>query len=111
MRQELQTRSICLHQQELTDLLQSVCSKLYVAQAGMHAGKDHVMLDVGSMLPGSMVEMTRNGVFLHVRLHAADRKALQILERSGDRLMEILSKSTDLMVRLDMVSRDEPSAF
>ena len=98
-------------QQELTDLLQSVCSKLYVGQPDTSADKGHVMLDVGSMLPGSMVEVARNGAFLHVRLHAVDRRTLQILERSRDRLMEGLSESTDLVVRVDMDSRDEPSTF
>lgn len=94
--------------QEVADLLQHFCNNLFVTEAG-RADQGRVMLEIGASLPGAMVELVRNGAFLHVRLHATDRKTLQILERSRGGLIENLSDSTHLVVTVDAVSRDSQS--
>jgi hypothetical protein len=90
--------------EEVASLLQHFCANLYVADS-QKAGMGHIMVDLGAALPGSSVEMTRDGVFLNVRLHAADDTMLRLMRGGSGRLLDALNKSTGLVVRLDLVQR------
>lgn len=93
--------------EEVASLLQHFCANLYVADS-QKAGMGHIMVDLGAALPGSSVEMTRDGVFLNVRLHAADDTMLRLMRGGSARLLDALNKSTGLVVRLDLVQRADP---
>lgn len=87
-------------------LLQHFCANLYVGES-QRPGMGHIMVDLGAALPGSSVEMTRDGVFLNVRLHAADDTMLRLMRGGSGRLLDALNKSTGLVVRLDLVQRSD----
>lgn len=91
---------------EVAALLQHFSANLYVADSPK-AGTGRIMVDLGASLPGSSVEMTRDGVFLNVRLHAADDAMLRLMRGGGARLLDALNKSTGLVVRLDLVQRSD----
>ncbi|MTW12632.1 hypothetical protein GM658_18645 [Pseudoduganella eburnea] len=91
---------------EVAALLQHFSANLYVADSP-RAGTGRIMLDLGTSLPGSSVEMSRDGVFLNVRLHAADDAMLRLMRGGSARLLEALNKSTGLVVRLDLVQRSD----
>lgn len=91
---------------EVAALLQHFSANLYVADSP-RAGTGRIMLDLGASLPGSSVEMSRDGVFLNVRLHAADDAMLRLMRGGSARLLEALNKSTGLEVRLDLVQRSD----
>lgn len=94
---------------EVASLLQHFCANLYVADS-QKPGMGHIMVDLGAALPGSSVEMTRDGVFLNVRLHAADDAMLRLMRGGSARLLDALNKSTGLVVRLDLVQRADSGA-
>jgi len=94
---------------EVASLLQHFCANLYVADS-QKAGMGHIMVDLGAALPGASVEMTRDGVFLNVRLHAADDTMLRLMRGGSARLLDALNKSTGLEVRLDLVQRADSGA-
>jgi len=94
---------------EVAALLQHFCANLYVADS-QKPGMGHIMVDLGAALPGSSVEMTRDGVFLNVRLHAADDTMLRLMRGGSARLLDALNKSTGLVVRLDLVQRADSGA-
>lgn len=91
---------------EVAALLQHFSANLYVADSP-RAGTGRIMVDLGASLPGSAVEMSRDGVFLNVRLHAADDAMLRLMRGGSARLLEALNKSTGLEVRLDLVQRSD----
>jgi hypothetical protein len=91
---------------EVAALLQHFSANLYVADSP-RAGTGHIMVDLGASLPGSSVEMSRDGVFLNVRLHAADEAMLRQMRGGSARLLDALNKSTGLVVRLDLVQRSD----
>jgi len=91
---------------EVAALLQHFSANLYVADSP-RAGTGHIMVDLGASLPGSSVEMSRDGVFLNVRLHAADEAMLRQMRGGSARLLDALNKSTGLVVRLDLVRRSD----
>lgn len=97
------------HNDEVASLLQHFCANLYVAES-QKPGMGHIMVDLGAALPGSSVEMTRDGVFLNVRLHAADDTILRQMRGGSARLLDALNKSTGLVVRLDLVQRADSGA-
>ena len=92
--------------EEVSALLQHFSANLYVADRP-RAGTGHIMVDLGATLPGSSVEMSRDGVFLNVRLHAADDAMLRLMRGGSARLLDALNKSTGLVVRLDLVQRSD----
>ncbi|WP_426161452.1 hypothetical protein [Pseudoduganella sp. R-34] len=92
--------------EEVAALLQHFSANLYVADRPK-AGTGHIMVDLGASLPGSSVEMSREGVFLNVRLHAADEAMLRQMRGGSARLLDALNKSTGLVVRLDLVQRND----
>lgn len=94
--------------EEVAALLQHFCANLYVGE-NQRPGMGHIMVDLGAALPGSSVEMTRDGVFLNVRLHAADDTMLRLMRGGSGRLLDALNKSTGLVVRLDLVQRNDPA--
>jgi len=91
---------------EVAALLQHFSANLYVADSP-RAGTGRIMVDLGASLPGSSVEMSRDGVFLNVRLHAADDAMLRLMRGGSARLLEALNRSTGLEVRLDLVQRSD----
>ncbi|WP_426337874.1 hypothetical protein ACN9MZ_15440 [Pseudoduganella sp. S-14] len=91
---------------EVAALLRHFSANLYVADRPK-AGTGHIMVDLGASLPGSSVEMSRDGVFLNVRLHAADDAMLRLMRGGSARLLDALNKSTGLVVRLDLVERSD----
>jgi hypothetical protein len=97
------------HNDAVASLLQHFCANLYVAES-QKPGMGHIMVDLGAALPGSSVEMTRDGVFLNVRLHAADDTMLRRMRGGSARLLDALNKSTGLVVRLDLVQRADSGA-
>jgi hypothetical protein len=83
-------------------LLLDHCSQMYVAQSG-DANNARMLLDLGQTLPGSLVELAREGAFLRVRLHAADPQAGQLMDAQRERLVAALERSTRLGVVVDVV--------
>jgi hypothetical protein len=86
-------------------LLLDQCSQMYVAYVaqGPQANSARVLLDLGHTLPGSLVELAREGAFLRVRLHAADAQAGQLMDAQRERLVAALERSTRLGVVVDVV--------
>jgi hypothetical protein len=83
-------------------LLQSYCAQMYVSP-GAEANNARMLLDLGQTLPGSLVELARDGAFLRVRLHAADAQAGQLMDAQRERLVAALERSTRLGVVVDVV--------
>jgi hypothetical protein len=87
---------------DLVGLLEQLCKQVYVTQDADPANA-RMLLDLGQTLPGSLVELARDGAFLRVRLHAADPAAGALMESQRERLEEALSRSTRLGVVVDVV--------
>jgi hypothetical protein len=83
-------------------LLQNQCAQMYVAQ-GADPNNARMLLDLGHALPGSLVELARDGAFLRVRLHAADAQAGLLMDAQRERLVAALERSTRLGVVVDVV--------
>jgi hypothetical protein len=83
-------------------LLLNQCSQMYVSN-GADANNTRMLLDLGQALPGSLVELAREGAFLRVRLHAADAQAGQLMDAQRERLVAALERSTRLDVVVDVV--------
>lgn len=83
-------------------LLLEQCSQMYVSPSG-DANNTRMLLDLGQTLPGSLVELAREGAFLRVRLHAADPQAGQLMDAQRERLVAALERSTRLGVVVDVV--------
>ncbi len=83
-------------------LLLDQCAQMYVAQ-GADPNNARMLLDLGHTLPGSLVELARDGAFLRVRLHAADAQAGRLMEAQRERLVASLERSTRLGVVVDVV--------
>jgi hypothetical protein len=83
-------------------LLLEQCSQMYVSN-GADANSNRMLLDLGQTLPGSLVELARDGAFLRVRLHAADPQAGQLMDAQRERLVAALERSTRLSVVVDVV--------
>lgn len=99
-------RADAAQNEEVAALLQHFSANLYVADS-QKPGMGHIMVDLGAALPGASVEMTRDGVFLNVRLHAADDAMLRQMRGGSARLLDALNESTGLVVRLDLVQRSD----
>jgi hypothetical protein len=87
---------------DFVTLLQNQCAQMYVAQ-GADPNNARMLLDLGHTLPGSLVELARDGAFLRVRLHAADAQAGQLMDAQRERLVAALERSTRLGVVVDVV--------
>jgi hypothetical protein len=83
-------------------MLQNLCSQMYVTQ-GPDPSNARMLLDLGHTLPGSLVELAREGAFLRVRLHAADTAAGALMEAQRERLVAALARSTRMGVLVDVV--------
>ncbi|MCC5811371.1 MAG: hypothetical protein JJU06_13455 [Ectothiorhodospiraceae bacterium] len=90
--------------EDLRQLLEDVCSSLHLA-AGQADGS-HMLIGLGSELPGAAVELRREGGFLHVRLHAGDHEVLAQMQRQQDALLAMLQQASSLEIRLE-ITRDE----
>jgi hypothetical protein len=84
-------------------LLQQLCSQMYVATP-TDAGSGRMMLDLGQAMPGSLVELVREGAFLRVRLHGGDAAARELMGEHRERLLSMLERSTGLGVAVDVVA-------
>jgi hypothetical protein len=87
---------------DFVTLLLNQCSQMYVAP-GADPNNARMLLDLGHTLPGSLVELARDGAFLRVRLHAADAQAGQLMDAQRERLVAALERSTRLGVVVDVV--------
>jgi hypothetical protein len=63
-----------------------------------------MMLDLGQAMPGSLVELVREGAFLRVRLHGGDAAARELMGEHRERLVSMLERSTGLGVAVDVVA-------
>ncbi len=93
---------------ELSQLLQKLCSDVYVS-SGDVAGKSRMYMALDSALPGAAVEFVRDGAFMYVRLHATNETAFRTMSLQRDALQDVLKKSTNLNVSVEVIQRDGQS--
>ncbi len=85
---------------DLRQLLEDVCSSLHLAAERADCG--HMLIGLGSALPGATVELRRDGAFLQVRLRATDPAVLALMRRQRDTLMTMLRQASSLDVDLEI---------
>jgi hypothetical protein len=90
---------------EITDLLQRVCSAIYVGEESSVTSA-RIVLALDTALPGATVEFIREGAFLQVRLHARNDTTFRLMSNQRDSLHAALGNATRLNVTVDVI-RDE----
>jgi hypothetical protein len=94
-----------VNEAELHTLLENFCQSLYMGNQSGSNSFGSVVLDVGAILPGAMIEMSRQGASLQVRLYASDKETLLVMQREREKLNASLAASTNLVVRVDAIAR------
>lgn len=94
-----------VNETELHILLENFCQSLYMGNQSGSSSFGSVVLDVGAILPGAMIEMSRQGASLQVRLYASDQQTLLVMQREREKLNASLTASTNLVVKVDAIAR------
>ncbi|PFH08648.1 hypothetical protein BCF11_1015 [Collimonas sp. PA-H2] len=94
-----------VNEAELHALLENFCQSLYMGNQSGSNSFGSVVLDVGAILPGAMIEMSRQGASLQVRLYASDKETLLVMQREREKLNASLAASTNLVVKVDAIAR------
>lgn len=98
---------ITVNETELQNLLEKFCNTLYLNPKAGLSNLNNIVLDVGRSLPGTMIEISQQGAFLNIKLYSSDLETLRVMKRDKDKLSNGLSESTNLVVRVETVFRDQ----
>lgn len=89
---------------ELTQMLERMCSALYVGEQS--PGTQRVVMALDHVLPGAAAEIVREGVHLSIRLHARTEESYRSMASQRDALMRALSGNGDRRVEVSIVQGD-----
>jgi hypothetical protein len=89
---------------ELTQMLERMCSALYVGEQS--AGTQRVVMALDHVLPGAAAEIVREGVHLSIRLHARTEESYRSMASQRDALMRALSVNGERRVEVSIVHGD-----
>ena len=90
---------------ELTQMLERMCSALYVGEKSV--GTQRVVMGLDHVLPGAAAEIVREGVHLSIRLHARSEEAYRSMTSQREALMRALNGEGDRRVDVSVVYGDE----
>jgi hypothetical protein len=90
---------------ELTQMLERMCSALYVGEQSV--GTQRVVMALDHVLPGAAAEIVREGVHLSIRLHARTEESFRSMSSQRDALMRALSSNGERRVEVSVVHGDE----
>lgn len=86
---------------ELTQMLERMCSALYVGEQS--ASTQRVVMALDHVLPGAAAEIVREGVHLSIRLHARSEDSYRSMVAQRDALMRALSGDGERHVEVSVV--------
>ena len=86
---------------ELTQMLERMCSALYVGDQSV--GTQRVVMALDHVLAGAAAEILRDGVHLSVRLHARTEDSFRNMSSQRDALIRALSGNGERRVEVDVV--------
>lgn len=89
---------------ELTQMLERMCSALYVGEQSV--GTQRVVMALDHVLPGAAAELVREGVHLSVRLHARTDESYRSMALQRDALTRALSSNGARRVVVSIVHND-----
>jgi hypothetical protein len=92
-------------EQDLHTLLENACQSIYLQSQAGGAGLNNIVLDIGNVLPGALVEIRKQAGSLQVRLFAADLDTLGLMQKEREDLASDLSALTRQQVRVEAVFR------
>jgi hypothetical protein len=92
---------------ELTQMLERMCSALYVGEQSV--GTQRVVMALDHVLPGAAAEIVREGVHISIRLHARSEESYRSMASQRDALMRALSVNGDRRVEVSVIQGDERS--
>jgi hypothetical protein len=90
---------------ELTQMLERMCSALYVGEKSV--GTQRVVMGLDHVLPGAAAEIVREGVHLSIRLHARTEESYRSMTSQREALMRALNVDGDRRVDVSVVRGDE----
>lgn len=89
---------------ELTQMLERMCSALYVGEKSV--GTQRVVMALDHVLPGAAAEIVREGVHLSIRLHARTEASYRSMASQRDALMRALSSNGERRVEVSVHGDD-----
>jgi hypothetical protein len=92
---------------ELTQMLERMCSALYVGEKSV--GIQRVVMALDHVLPGAAAEIVREGVHLSIRLRARNEESFRSMSLQRDALVGCLSSCGDRRVEVSVIHDDEQS--
>lgn len=98
---------VTVNETELQNLLEKFCNTLYLNPNAGLSNLNNIVLDVGRTLPGTMIEISQQGAFLNIKLYSSDQETLRAMKRDREKLSDGLSASTNLVVRVETIFRDQ----
>jgi hypothetical protein len=93
---------------ELTQMLERMCSALYVGDKSVSTQRLVMALD--HVLPGAAAEIVREGVHLSIRLHARTEESFRSMSSQRDELIRALNGNGERRVEVQVVHGD-PQGF
>ena len=93
-----------INEQAVVELIQELCSNLYVSPTAGNVNLSKVVLEIGNVLPGTFIEMNKANGGLSILIRSTDERSLRTLRQARSQLTAILSESTDLSVNVDIQS-------
>jgi hypothetical protein len=90
---------------ELTQMLERMCSALYVGDKSV--GTQRVVMALDHVMPGAAAEIVREGVHLSIRLHARSEESYRSMSSQRDALIRALNSSGESRVEVTVVQGDE----
>ena len=92
---------------ELTQMLERMCSALYVGEHSV--GTQRVVMALDHVLPGAAAEIVREGVHISIRLHARTEESYRSMASQRDALMRALSSNGERRVEVSVVHGNDKS--
>jgi hypothetical protein len=92
---------------ELTQMLERMCSALYVGDKSV--GTQRLVMALDHVLPGAAAEIVREGVHLSIRLQARTDESYRSMSAQRDQLIRALSGDGNRRVDVSVVHGDEKS--
>jgi hypothetical protein len=92
---------------ELTQMLERMCSALYVGEKSV--GTQRLVMALDHVLPGAAAEIVREGAHLSIRLHARTEESYRLMSAQRDQLIRALNDDGNRRVDVSVVHGDEKS--
>ena len=90
---------------ELTQMLERMCSALYVGDKS--ASTQRLVMALDHVLPGAAAEIVREGAHLSIRLHARTEESYRSMSTQRDALIRALSGDGARSVAVSVIHGDE----